>query len=81
MFGVELSVLIQVLSVLTMTSTLVFVATPKGIQSLTALSNWVGKNIFNSEVILEVHKLKKRVTYIEGELGISYEEETSPLQH
>lgn len=81
MFGVEIGVLIQVLTVLTLTSTLVFSATPKGIEALTRLSNWVRTKIFNSEVILEVHHLKKRVSYIEGELGISYEEEDSPLQH
>lgn len=78
---IELSGLIQILSALTMTSTLVFVATPKGLQAMVAVSNWVRTKVFNSEVILEVHKLTKRVTYIEGELGISYEEETSPLKH
>lgn len=82
MFGIEFGVIIQVLSAMTLTSTLVFSATPKGIKSFVALNNWVRKHILNSAVELSVHKVEKRVTFIEGELGVSYTEiQDEPMNH
>lgn len=78
----ELSVIIQVMTVMTLTSTLVFSATPKGIKSFVALNNWVRKHVLNSAVELSVHKVEKRVTFIEGELGVAYVETTDePMSH